>query len=131
MLKFLLPVFCTLPALFGADASWKQATIHQDRAALDRVLHNDLTYTHSSAHTQTKAEVIESAITGKPKVESIEFTGTTVRVYGNTALVTAMVEAANNTAGKTSVAKLLILYVWIKDQGKWKMVARQATKPAQ
>ena len=40
--------------LTAMDA-WKQATMKKDRVALEKLLHNDLTYTHSSGMNQTKA----------------------------------------------------------------------------
>ena len=41
--------------VLGAMDAWKQATMKKDRAALDKLLHPDLTYSHSSGKTQTKA----------------------------------------------------------------------------
>ena len=101
----------------------------KDGAALDKLLHPDLTYSHSSAMTQTKADVIKSVTTGNGAVESITFfPDTTVRVYGKTALVKGKVDIVNNTGGKSSAAHLNILHVWIKGPQGWQMVARQATR---
>jgi ketosteroid isomerase-like protein len=114
--------------VLAAMDAWKQATIKKDGAALDKLLHPDLTYSHSSAMTQTKADVIKAVTTGKATVEDITFSDTTVRVYGNTALVKGKVDIVNNTDGKSTPAHLNILHVWIKGQHGWQMVARQATR---
>jgi hypothetical protein len=108
--------------------AWKQATMKKDGAALEKLLHPDLTYSHSSGMTQTKADVIKAVTTGKASVEGIDFSDTTVRVYGKTALVKGVVDLHNSTDGKTTVAHLSILHVWIKGPQGWQMVARHATK---
>jgi ketosteroid isomerase-like protein len=114
--------------VLAALDAWKQATMKKDGAALDKLLHPDLTYSHSSGMTQTKADVIKAVTTGKASVEAIEFSDTTVRVYGKTALVKGVVDLHNNADGKTTVAHLSILHVWIKTSQGWQMVARHATK---
>ena len=40
--------------VLAAMDAWKQATMKKDAAALDKLLHPDLTYSHSSAANQTK-----------------------------------------------------------------------------
>jgi hypothetical protein len=109
----------------GWDAL-NQALMKKDVAALQKLLHDDLTYSHSAGMTQTKADVIQSA-TGKTVTEALDFTDTTVRVYGNTALIKAHVEMRNNNAGKATTNHLNILFVWVKGPGGWQLVARQAT----
>jgi ketosteroid isomerase-like protein len=102
--------------------------MHKDRAALERVLHDDLTYSHSNTNNESKADVIRSVTTGKTTVEAIDFSDTTVRVYGNTALVKGKVVIRNNADGKSTTANLNILHVWVKGPKGWQLVARQATR---
>ncbi len=66
--------------IMAAMDAWKQATMKKDGAALDKLLHPDLTYSHSSGMNQTKAEVLQSVTAGKATAESIDFSDTTVRV---------------------------------------------------
>src|SRR5712672_4425381 len=72
--------------VLAAMDAWKQATMKKDGAALEKLLHADLTYSHSSGHNQDKADVVKTVTTGKATTASIDFSETTVRVYGNTAL---------------------------------------------
>jgi ketosteroid isomerase-like protein len=116
--------------VMSAMNAWKQATMKKDGSALEKLLHPDLTYSHSSGHNQTKAEVVTSVTTGKSSTEAIEFSETTVRVYGNTALVRGKVDIKNSTGGKSTTANLNILHVWLKGPQGWQMVARQATRLA-
>jgi ketosteroid isomerase-like protein len=114
--------------VLGAMDAWKQATMKKDRAALDKLLHPDLTYSHSSGMTQTKTDVLDAVTKGKSKVEAIDFSDSTVRIYGKTALVKGTVDITNSTDGKSTKSHLSILHVWIKDGQGWQMVGRQATK---
>jgi ketosteroid isomerase-like protein len=116
--------------VLAAMDAWKQATMKKDRAALDKLLHEDLTYSHSSGHNESKADVIQSVTSGKSAVEAIDFSDTTVRVYGNTALVKGKVDIRNNAGGKSTTANLNILHVWLKGSKGWQLVARQATRLA-
>ncbi len=114
--------------VLAAMDAWKQATMKKDRGALERLLHENLTYTHSNAHNESKADVLQSVIGGKTTVEAIDFADTTVRVFGNTALVKGKVDIRNNADGKSTTANLNILHVWVKGSKGWQMVARQATR---
>ena len=114
--------------VMAAMDAWKQATIKKDGAALEKLLHPDLTYSHSSAMNQSKADVIKAVTTGKASTDAIEFSDTTVRVYGKTALVKGKVDITNSTDGKSTTAHLNILHVWVKGPQGWQLVARQATR---
>ena len=116
--------------VLAAMDAWKQATMKKDGAALGKLLHPDLTYSHSSGMNETKADVLKSVTAGKSTVEAIDFSDTTVRVYGNTALIKGKVDIRNNNAGKSTTANLNILHVWVKGPQGWQMVARQATRLA-
>ena len=46
------------------SAAWRQAVIQRDEAALQRVLAEDLTYSHANGRTQNKAEYIAAILKG-------------------------------------------------------------------
>jgi hypothetical protein len=106
-----------------------QATIKKDVATLDKIYHPDLTYSHSSAMNQTKAEVLKAAA-GPGVTESMKFVDTTVRIYGNVALVRGGNELRNGSPGNMHDNHLNILWVLLKGPGPqgWQIVARQTTR---
>src|SRR5439155_12544844 len=93
-----------------------QATIKKDVAALDKIYHPDLTYSHSSASNQTKAEVLK-AVAGPSVTESMTFHETTVRIYGNVALVRGRNELRNGAPGSRHDNHLNILWAVLKVPG--------------
>ena len=107
--------------------TYKDALLHKDGVALARILSDDLTYTHSGGQEQTKAEVIESVSSGKSTVARIEYSGTTARVYGKTAVVKSNVDLWHSP---TEVVHMNIIFVCVKSSQGWQIVARQATRLA-
>jgi ketosteroid isomerase-like protein len=110
----------------AAMQSWKTAMLKKDAAALDRLLHPDLTYSHSDARTETKADILQSIPAGKLNVTDIRFGDSTVRVYGNTALVKGTMEVA--VTSSPTPLNLSVLQVWLKGPQGWQLVARQSTR---
>jgi ketosteroid isomerase-like protein len=106
-----------------------QATITKNVAALDKIYHPDLTYSHSSAMNQSKAEVLK-AVAGSGVTESMTFHETSIRIYGNVALVRGRNELRNGTPGSMHDNHLNILWVMLKGPGPqgWQIVARQTTR---
>jgi ketosteroid isomerase-like protein len=113
--------------VLAAMDAFKDALIHRDGAALGRLLSDDLAYTHSAGQFQTKAELIESITSGKSIIERIDYSNTTVRFYGNTALVRGNVDLYHS---KTNIVHMNVLHVWVKSPQGWQLVARQATRLA-
>ena len=109
----------------AAMESLKQAMLHKDGAALDKLLGDDLSYIHSTGQHETKAEFMKAIVSGKSIVQRLDLMATQVRVYGNTALFQGNVDLYHSP---TDIVHMNILHVWVKDAGGWKMVARQATR---
>lgn len=111
--------------VMAAEEQWKKAVIAGDGATLDKLLADDLSYTHSSAKTQTKAEFIADATKGSTTYKGIDFEDAHMRQYGDTVVVT---HKATITTVQTGVAKLYITEIWARQGGRWIMASRQATK---
>jgi ketosteroid isomerase-like protein len=114
--------------VLAASEAWRQAMLKKDEAGLQKYLHEDITYSHSNGRLQNKADVVQATTKGKVTIEAIDFSETTVRVYGATAIIRANVDMRNNTDGKSTTSHLNVLHVWLKGPGGWQMVARQATQ---
>src|SRR5438105_15787102 len=80
--------------VMAAMDAWIQATAKQDVAGLERILHDELWYSHSAGTHQTKAEVIKDVQEGRGPA-GIELSDVRVRIYGNTALVKSMAVIRN------------------------------------
>ena len=113
--------------VLAASDALKQAMMKKDAAGLQKYLHEDLTYSHSSALLQNKADVVKATM-GATTIEAMDFSDLTVRVYGTTALIRANVDMRNSTGGKSTTSHINVLFVWLKGPGGWQLVGRQATQ---
>ncbi len=95
-----------------------------DTATIAPLMAEDLMYSHSNAKLESKAEALKAMATAKNKLYYSP--APTITIHGNTATVRGYVTTKNAADGNT--LKLNILQVWSKVDGKWLLVARQATR---
>ena len=104
-----------------------KAMTDQDTVALDHILSDDLTYTHSSARIDTKAQFISSIRSGELKYLSIAPGDLKVRAYGNTAVVTGRASINSEMRGQPMTAELRFTDTYVLQGGRWQMVAWEST----
>jgi ketosteroid isomerase-like protein len=127
-------MFLSLPAFAAGSAekevlaavdAWKQAALKGDAAALGKLYHDDLAYTHSNAMTQTKAVAIASEANPTGIYKGIAMRDLDIHVYGDTAILEYKLDLTH-FAGDT--AHLHEIMVWLKTPQGWQLLARHATK---
>lgn len=106
----------------------RSGMISGDRKVLEKIAATDLSYGHSSGKIEDKAAFVQAIVSGESDFVNIDLSDQTVKVVGNTALVRHNLSAATNNNGVAGNVKLAILLVWQKQNGQWKLLARQAVK---
>ena len=101
-----------------------------DVATLNRILSDDLIYTHANGLQQTKAELIGVLGSGDMKYESITPDDIRVRIYNETAVVTGRASMKIKARGEEQTFKLCYLDVYVKQDSRWQMVAWQSSRVA-
>jgi len=105
------------------------AMVKGDRAALEKLLADDLTYIHSTALLQTKDEFIKSVLAGNIDYVSIvpSESDAKVRINGTTATATGL--AAVNVIDNGNNRKIRIRYttVYANRGGAWLLQNWQST----
>lgn len=121
----------------GDDAAVKQnvealreALLKADKAQLERLTAEQLSYGHSDGRVQNKAEFIDGVMTRKATVKSLNFPDLKIAVAGDAAIARHLYESESEMDGKTTNTKIGTLEVWQKQGGNWKLLARQAYKLA-
>lgn len=104
------------------------AQVSKDVPVLERVLADDLVYTHSHGGSDTKQSFIQAIRDGKSKYDALEPLEQNVRVYGNTAVVNGkcLMKAASN--GETVSTVLRYTDVYVRKGKQWQLVAWQSLK---
>jgi ketosteroid isomerase-like protein len=117
-------------AVLATLETMAKATLAKDVATLARIYGDDVTYSHSSGLTETKAQVLKN-IEGPSVAEFMRFSDTTVRIYGDVALAKGVTDFRNGRPGNLLDNHLNILWVMARrPQGPhgWQIVARQTTR---
>lgn len=115
-------------AVANAVEQLRNAMVNADSAMLDQLTMDELSYGHSGGHVDDKKEFVQKLASGKSDFVSINFSEQTITVSGKTAVVRHKLNAFTNDNGKPGEVHLLVLLVWQKNDGKWKLLARQAVK---
>lgn len=112
----------------AAVEALRKAMINANKASLENIAADELSYGHSSGKIEDKAEFVEALASGKSDFESIDLKDQSIKIAGNTAIVRHKLSAKVNDNGKPGNVNLGVLLIWQKQQGQWKLLARQAYK---
>jgi ketosteroid isomerase-like protein len=115
-------------AVLAAVEEWRQAVIKKDRAALERVLDDELSYGHTTGEVLNKAQTVERALVSQQSFSEIDLEDVAVRAYGNFALVTHKISFHVIKDGTPNIANLSGIDVWVKKPHGWRLLARQLTR---
>jgi len=115
-------------AVATAVESLRKALVDPDKATLDALVLDELTYGHSNGNLQDKAAFEEALLNKSSDFVAIDLTNQTIKVVGNTAWVRHTLTATTNDGGKPGNAHLSVLLIWVKQKGHWRLLARQAVK---
>ena len=114
--------------VLSADDRRFEAMRKSDWPALEAALADDLTYVHSTARLESKAEHVGNLKAGKPHYRGIAPRDRKARVLGNVGIVNGVSEMHVENAGKEQRFTVRYLAVYAKSGDQWRMIAWQSTK---
>ena len=114
--------------VLSADDRRFEAMRKADWPALEAALADDLTYVHSTARLETKAEHVGNLKAGKPHYRGIAPRERKVRVHGGVGVVNGVSEMHVDNAGKEQRFTVRYLAIYAKSGNAWRMIAWQSTK---
>jgi hypothetical protein len=115
--------------LISLDKSWGEAGLKGDSAVLERILADDF-IGNSPTGVATKAQNIAEAKTNAPNITNATYVADeyTVRFLDpNTAVMTHRAVEKGLNKGKEYNDQHRSMHVWVKRDGRWQVVASQAT----
>jgi ketosteroid isomerase-like protein len=116
-------------AVLAAQDKRIALTIAGDLAGLGAAMSDDLTYTHSNARVETKAEFLEAIRSGQSRYKSMTFDERRVRLHGDaTAIVSGTCRVQVTSGGRDIDIKLRFTELYVKQAGVWKMALWQSTR---
>ena len=103
----------------------RRALLEADKGKLAQVASDQISYGHSDGRVETKDQFINGVMTRKQVVKSLAFPELKVAVVGNAAIARHIYLAESELDGKPTTTRIGALQVWQKQDGGWKLLARQ------
>ena len=103
----------------------RKGLLEADKAKLEQVAASQISYGHSDGRVETKEQFINAVMTRKQVVKSLAFPDLNVAVVGNSAIVRHVYLSESELDGKATTTRIGALQVWQKQDGAWKLLARQ------
>jgi uncharacterized protein (TIGR02246 family) len=117
-------------AVRKAEAEWAKAVVANDFNTLESIFADDLYYSHSDFHVDTKRSYIDALKSGKARYYAVDAESTRVQVLDDrTALaMTVAVYVTKAADGSRQTAQLKTLHVFRKNNGHWQLTAHQSAR---
>jgi hypothetical protein len=125
------PVFAqdkSATAVANAVEQLRKAMIDPDENMLGKLVADKLSYGHSSGQVDDRRIFIDKLVSGQSDFVTIDLSEQTISISDKTAVVRHILKARTNDNGKPGEVNLRILLIWQKQNGNWKLLARQAVR---
>ena len=104
---------------------WVKALVRADGEALNRIMADDFIFTYP-LEGDDKAQFIADVTSGYLKIEHISREQVGVRLFGNTAVLTARDSATWLYHGRELSGQYKIMAIYIERNGSWQLCSLQA-----
>jgi len=104
-----------------------EALMRADTTALSRMTADEFVEISRLGQLRTKADNLRDIASGALKLTSVQYDSTTVRVYGDVAVLTAIANNAGTFRGFPFAGRIWYTRVFVKREDRWQAVAMQHT----
>jgi ketosteroid isomerase-like protein len=105
----------------------KEASLHRDADFSQRTLAEDYVAITPLGQVTTKQDSLSARKSGQLRYDTINVSDMVVRVYGDTAIVTARADVKGRQLGEDFSGPYRYTRVWVRRSGHWQTVSYQAT----
>ncbi|MFZ0760450.1 MAG: nuclear transport factor 2 family protein [Candidatus Sulfotelmatobacter sp.] len=105
----------------------REASLRRDADFSQRALADDYVAITPLGQVTTKEDAISARRSGQLRYEAMNISDMVVRVYGDTAVVTARADVKGHQLGEDFSGLYRYTRVWIRRNGQWQTVSYQAT----
>ena len=105
----------------------REASLRRDADFSQRTLAEDYVAITPLGQVTTKKDTLSARKSGQLRYESIDISDMVVRVYGDTAVVTARADVKGHQLGEDFSGPYRYTRVWVRRGGHWQAVSYQAT----
>lgn len=105
----------------------REASLHRDADFSQKTLADDYVAITPLGQVTTKQDTVSARKSGQLRYETINVSDMVVRVYGDTAVVTARADVKGHQLGEDFSGPYRYTRVWVRRTGHWQAVSYQAT----
>ncbi len=105
----------------------REASLRRDADFPQRSLAEDYVAITPLGQVTTKRDTLSARRSGQLRYDTIDVTDMVVRVYGDTAVVTARADVKGHQLGEDFSGPYRYTRVWVRRTGHWQAVSYQAT----
>jgi ketosteroid isomerase-like protein len=117
----------TIREVIDIEHQAREATLRRDVDFPLRMLADDYVAISPLGQVTTKKEAISARRSGQLRYDNIDVTDMVVRLYGDTAVVTARADVKGHQLGEDFSGPYRYTRVWVRRSGRWQAVSYQAT----
>lgn len=116
-------------AVAALDTQYQAAVRDNDATTMARILADDFVLVIGNGKTFTKSDLLKAALDKDAIYEHQEDSRQTVRVWGDTAVVTALLWAKGTDHGKPFEYRLWFSDTYVRTPAGWRYAMGQAAQP--
>lgn len=117
----------TIREIVDMERQAKEASLHRDPDFTQRTLAEDYVAITPLGQVTTKQDSVTARRSGQLRYDTINVSDMVVRVYGDTAVVTARMDVKGHQLGEDFSGPYRYTRVWVRRAGHWQAVSYQAT----
>jgi ketosteroid isomerase-like protein len=117
----------TIREIIEMEKQAREASIRRDADFSARTLAEDYVAITPLGQVTTKQDTLSARKSGQLRYDTIDVTDMVVRVYGDTAVVTARADVKGHQLGEDFSGPYRYTRVWVRKTGHWQAVSYQAT----
>ena len=117
----------TIREVVNMERQARDASLRRDADFSARTLADDYVAITPLGQVTTKQDTLSNRKSGQLRYDTIDVTDMVVRVYGDTAVVTARADVKGHQLGEDFSGPYRYTRVWVRRSGRWQAVSYQAT----
>jgi ketosteroid isomerase-like protein len=117
----------TIREIVDMERQAREASLHRDAEFSQRTLAEDYVAITPLGQVTTKQDTLSARKSGQLRYDTIDVSDMVVRVYGDTAVVTARADVKGHQLGEDFSGPYRYTRVWVRRTRHWQAVSYQAT----
>ncbi len=117
----------TIREIVDMERQAREASLHRDPDFSQRTLAEDYVAITPLGQVTTKQDTVSARKSGQLRYDAINVSDMVVRLYGDTAVVTARADVKGHQLGEDFSGPYRYTRIWVRRAGHWQAVSYQAT----